>query len=279
MEEPFVGTEAVASGALTPYQLRSRYKPIMPGIHLARDAEVTPRVRGKAAWLWSRRQGVLAGRSAAAMLRVKWIDATAPANIIYRNRHCPRGVRTWTDRIEDDEIIHIGGIPVTTPARTALDIACREEKHEAIAQIDALMNATDLKCGDVELLAQRYPGRRGIRQVTPVLKLVDGGAESPRETWARVALIEAGFPRPQTQIPVYDDGGYVVAKIDMGWEEIKVGVDYEGAHHRTDPKQFRRDLWRHEEVAALGWIDVRIAKGDSRTALIRRVADARARRA
>ncbi len=35
---------------------------------------------------------------------------------------------------------------------------------------------------------------------------MDAGAQSPKETWLRLLLIDAGFPRPQTQIPVFDNG-------------------------------------------------------------------------
>ena len=278
MAVPFLGTEALASGQLTAYQLRSRYALIVPGVYVGRDTPITALLRAEAAWLWSRREGVLAGRSAAAMHRAKWVDAAAPAEILYNNRHCPNGIRAWADRLDEDEMMSVNGRSVTTPARTALDIACRNPRDAAVAQIDALANATDLKCADVELLARRYRGRRGIRRVAPVLDLVDGGAESPRETWVRLVLIEAGFPRPRTQIPVYDEGGYVVARLDLGWEDIKVAVDYEGAHHRTDPRQFRHDNRRNEEVAALGWLNVRITAEDTRVTVIRRVADARARR-
>lgn len=278
MDEPFIGSEAMATGQLTRYQLRSRYVPIAPDVYIARETPVTALLKAKGAWLWSRRAGVLAGRSAAALHRAKWVAAVAPAEILYDNRHSPKGIRAWADRIADDEIMSVNGMSVTTPARTALDIACRNPRDAAVAQVDALAHATDLKCADVELLAQRYGGRRGIRRVTDVLDLVDAGAESPRETWVRLVLIDAGFPRPATQVPVYDEGGYVVARLDLGWEDIKVAVDYDGDHHRTDRKQFRHDIRRNEEVAELGWINVRITAEDTRVTLMRRAADARARR-
>src|SRR5699024_9033826 len=117
------------------------------------------------------------------------------------------------------------------PARTALDIACRYRVDPAVAAVDALARATKLKMADVDLLVQRYAGRRGIKNARAALDLVDPGAESPRETGLRLILIRAGFPRPQTQIPVYDEYGALVAVLDMGWEDIKVAADYDGDHH------------------------------------------------
>ena len=202
MGEPFIGSEAIASGRLTPYALRSRFVTIHPDVYLPPDAELTASLRAKAAWLWSRRQGVVAGQSAAALHGAKWVDARRPAEVLWPNRRPAREIRTWSDRVADDEVEVVNGMRVTTPARTALDIACRYPPGKAVATIDALARATHLKMADVELLADRYKGRRGIRQARAVLDLVDPGAESPQETWLRLLVIRNGFPRPKTQIPV-----------------------------------------------------------------------------
>jgi hypothetical protein len=121
----------------------------------------------------------------------------------------------FADRIEEDEICVIDGMRVTTPARTALDLASRYPTGIAVAAIDALAQATDLKIADIELLMQRYRGRRGIRSARTAVDLVDGGAQSPKETWLRLLLIRAGFPRPQTQIPVRDEFGRIIAYLDL----------------------------------------------------------------
>lgn len=98
-------------------------------------------------------------------------------------------------RLAEDEVVEINRMHVTTPARTALDLACRNPTGRAVAAIDSLANATDLKVADVELLCQRYRGRRGVTRALAALNLVDASAESPRETWLRLLLLRAGFPR------------------------------------------------------------------------------------
>ena len=62
MGEPFIGSEAVASGRLTPYALRSQYVALYPDVYISRDAGITAGDRARAAWLWSRRRGVVAGQ-------------------------------------------------------------------------------------------------------------------------------------------------------------------------------------------------------------------------
>jgi very-short-patch-repair endonuclease len=123
------------------------------------------------------------------------------------------------------------------------------------------MNATDLKIVDVEAVARQHPGVRGLRQLRQTLDLVDGGSESPYESLTRLLLVQAGFPRPKTQIPVLDEYGLVFAIIDMGWEEWRVGVDFEGAQHWTDPKRRNWDVERYTVLPELGWIDVRLTSG------------------
>lgn len=265
-------------GRLTRHTLRSRYVAIHPDVYVPANAELTAVLRARAAWLWSRRRGVIAGRSASAVHGAKWVDGRAPAELLYAYRRPPKGIRTWSDRFDEDEIQMVDGMRVTTPARTALDIACRYPVNEAVALIDALARKTHLKMADVELLAERYKRRRGIRRAHIALDLVDPGAESPRETWLRLLLIRAGFPPPRTQIPVYDEWGQLVAVVDMGWEHIKVAADYEGDHHRTDRRTFNKDIKRLETLTELGWIDVRVTAEDTEGGIIARVSAAWQRR-
>jgi Protein of unknown function (DUF559) len=279
MTEPFIGSEAVASGALVKSALRTRYTRLFRDVYVSPDTELTPRLRGHAAWLWSGRRGIIAGLSASALHGAKWVDATAPVEIIHANRNPLLGIRIRGDAIDQDEVAVVEGIPVTTPARTALDLGCWYARGQAVAAIDALACATDLKMPDVDLLLQRYRGRRGIRQARAALGLVDAGAQSPKETWLRLLLVQAGLPRPQTQIPVHDEFGEPIAYLDMGWEELKVAVEYDGDQHRSDRRQYTWDIRRLEYLERLGWIVIRVVAGDRPADIVRRVRSALARRA
>ncbi len=279
MTDPFRGSEALAAGLLTPYELRSRYVALHKDVYVQRDSQLTAQLRAKALWLRSRGRGVLAGYSAAALHGSKWIGPELPAAIIYANsRRAPR-VQTWEDSIEPDEICVVEGMRVTTPERTALDLTSRYPKDAAVAAVDALIQATDLKMVDVEMLVARYCGRRGMKAARAALELVDGGAQSPKETWLRLLLTEAGFPRPQTQIPVRNEWGWTEAYLDMGWERIKVAVEYDGEHHLTNPYHVRKDIRRHEKVThRYGWIVVRVVGRDHPADVTRRVGEAYASR-
>jgi hypothetical protein len=280
MTDPFLGSEALTAGVLTPYELRSRYVAVHKDVYMPRDAALTAMLRAKACWLRSRRRGILAGYSASALHGAKWIDPTLPAAIIDTNRHTVAGVQTWEERIDVDEIEILADMRVTTPARTALDLARRLPLGAAVAAVDALTQATELKMADIDLLVDRYSGRRGVRAARAALALVDGGAQSPKETWLRLLLMRAGFPRPQTQIVVRNEWGWREAYLDMGWEDIKVAVEYDGDQHRSDRRQYVKDIRRLEMLdQRYGWLVVRVVAEDHPDDVIRRVHEARARRA
>jgi hypothetical protein len=279
MQEAFIGSEAMKSGALTRYQLRSRFVRLHPDVYIPPDMKITAATRARAAWLWSRRRGVVAGHSAAALHGANWVDDRAPAQLVYDHRRPPVGIDTWSDIVADDETQLVGDVPATTPARTAFDLACRNPVGKAVAAIDALARATRLKLADAELVADRYKGHRNVRRARRALTLVDAGAESPRETWLRLLIIDAGYPPPQTQMPVYGDYGELVAVVDMGWEDVKIALEYEGDHHRTDRRQFRKDIERFEVLPELGWITIRVMAEHTRGGILARLAAAWARRA
>lgn len=208
----------------------------------------------------------------------KWVEGRLPAQLLWENRHRPDGVETWSDSIAEDEVTVVDGIRTTTPARTALDIACRVRRDRAVAAIDALARATLVTTADVEFLAARYRGRRGIRRAMRTMALVDSGAESPRETWLRLILIGHGFPPPATQIPVHDEYGVLIAVLDMGWENLRIAAEYDGDHHRTDRRQFNKDIRRAENLREQGWLQIRVTAEDTEGEIVRRVRAAFARR-
>lgn len=273
MGEPFIGSEALRVGQLTRHHLRTAHVAVYPDVYVPAAIPLTAVGRAKAAWLWTGRQGIVAGQSAAALHGARWVDGRRPAEVLWHNRRAPRGVRVWSDSVAEDEVHTIRGVRVTNPERTALDIACRYPPRQAVAAVDALARATRMKIADVELLADRHKGRRGIRAARQALNLVDPGAESPQETYLRLMVIGNHFPRPQTQIPVWDCGA-LIAELDMGWEDMMIALDYEGDHHRATRDAFNKGIRRHDAVTELGWTDIRVTCNDTEGAIIARLTTA-----
>lgn len=271
VRQPFIGSEAVAAGDLTKTQLATRCRRVFPDVYTERDVTMNAESRARAGWLWARRRGVIAGFSAAALHGSKWVDDGQTVELLHTNRRTPPGIKTHRDRIEDDEIQLVADLPVTSPVRTALDIGCWYPTTTAVAGIDSLARVTELKAIDIDLLARRYAKRRGIVQARKAVELFDPGAQSPKESWLRIVLIEAGLPRPQTQIAVINEFGSAFAYLDMGWEEVKVAVEYDGEQHRNDRRQYSWDVRRLETLERLGWIVIRVLAGDRPAEIVRRV--------
>jgi very-short-patch-repair endonuclease len=243
----------------------------MPNVYLDKRVEPSFRQRTLAAYLWSRRQAVVSGLAASAMHGAKWIDDDSPVELIWRNARAPKGVVTRTDSVLAEEIQKLNGLALTTPERTAFDIGRRGRLDDAIARLDALAHATDFKVSGVEELAARHRHTRGLRHLEAALNLMDAGAESPKETWLRLLIIRAGYPRPRTQIPVLSPDGRRWYYLDMGWEDLKLAVEYDGDHHRTDRKRFAYQIERAEDIHERGWLVVTVAARHHRIDVLRRV--------
>ncbi|KUH86184.1 MULTISPECIES: type IV toxin-antitoxin system AbiEi family antitoxin [unclassified Mycobacterium] len=224
MEDVFVGTEAVASGALTRRQLRWNYRRMFPDVYSINAAKPQLAQRILGAWLWPKRHGVIAGAAAAVLHGARLVNQEVDVELIWRCGRPPHGIRVRNERIEADEIAEIAGLPVTTPERTALDLARHAPRDSAVVHLDALARATRLTASEVEPLLDRYRGSRAIWHAIEAVALMDDGSSSPRETLTRLALSDAGFPPPKTDFMVTDGG--CSTRVAMGYDAPMVGVDF-----------------------------------------------------
>ena len=181
--------------------------------------------------------------------------------MIYRCGRPPPGIIVRNERLDGDEITQVGCLLVTTVQRTAFDLARHRPRNEAVADLDALAQATGVKAVDVLTLVQRYPGARGTRRAATALGLMDAGARSPRETRLRLILVDEWLDPVRTQIKVTD--GSTVAYLDMGYDEPMIGLDYEGSHHSDDRPTYVYDIGRAEFVEQQGWHDIRVVNAHS----------------
>jgi hypothetical protein len=265
-----VGTDT----GLTKYELKRYYERVFPDVYVPKPWEPSLRDRTVAAWLWSKQRGIVAGAAASALHGAQWVDPTTTIELNWNNGRPPPGLLVRNETLAPDEVTKVAGIPVTTLARTAFDLGRHLPRDQAVARLDALKYATPYTVTDVTRLARRYPGARGLKSLRKALPLVDGGAASPRETWLRLLLIDAGLPRPTTQIPVVEGRGRLVRMLDMGWEEFMVGAEYDGDQHRTDRPQYAKDVRVKRKLNNLGWNVTYVIKEDRPDEIVKSVWDA-----
>lgn len=269
-----VASQALATGVLTRRELRRRYTKVHRNVYRRNDVQLDALGRAQAAWLWSDGRAVLVGHSAAALLGSKWIPADLPAEVSHPRGGSPKGIALCQNEFRDDELCVVRGIRCTTAARTAFDLGRRLTTEEAVIRIDALLNSTRVSVSAVEAIATRYPGARGVRRLREALDLVDGRAESPQESRLRLLLVQSGLPRPATQIPIADTFGVVRRRIDMGWPQWLVGVEYDGEQHFSSAVDYENDIVRLEFLAERGWTIVRVSSRQlrlERPAIVARV--------
>ena len=252
--DPIIGSEAIASGMLTRGELRWRFTALYPNVYVPKGTTPSLITRATAAWLWSGRRAVISGRTAAALYGVPWIPDTVPVELIAPNSKHPEGVIVRNERIAVDEIRICTGVPVTTPERTALDLARHLELVPAVAHLDALADITGLRKDDVWHLEERYPAARGMIAARQAIALMDAGSASRWETQVRLMLQGAsGIPTPRTRLHISD---LVLA---MGWPKWKVGIDC--ALRPTDEREF---------LERIGWTMVSALPRESRQSIVAR---------
>lgn len=276
MIEVFLGREALADG-LGRHELRRWYRQIFRGVYVPKNASPTLQDRAFGAWLTSDRTGVIGGVAASALHGADWVDDSQPIEVLVGERRRQSGLIVRMDRVATDEVTVVNGIPVTDPVRTAFDLGRHWGRAESLARLDALMRATRYRPEGVEEIMRRYGAVRGVRQLRELLPLVDGGAASPRESRLRLLLIDGGLPWPETQIPILD-GGVPIAYIDMGWRQLRLGVEYDGDQHRTDRRQYVKDMRRIPMLQRAGWEIIRVIAEDRPAEVLARVREAYERR-
>lgn len=165
-----------------------------------------------------------------------------------RREHCSGRRRGLLPR----DIQELHGLQVTTPLRTALDLARMLRSRSALAATDGLMRECGVTNAQMKAELGRFKGFRGVIQLRSIADLASPLAESAGESWTRMVLIEAGLPRPTLQHWVYEDG-LPVYRLDLAYVKAKVAVEFDGVDFHTSPEQRLADERRRAWLRARGW--------------------------
>jgi hypothetical protein len=149
-------------------------------------------------------------------------------------------------QISETDVTGRRGIRLTTPARTWCDLAPLLALGELVAAGDYLIfhERPIVSRADLAAAAEGHPGRRLRGKLQHALSLLSDRAESPKESILRVIVVTHGFPTPLVNVSIYDERGRFVARVDLLFEEYREIFEYQGDHHRTDIRQWRRDISR-----------------------------------
>lgn len=152
-------------------------------------------------------------------------------------------------------ICRVDGLAVTSPADTWCDLAGELDLTQLVVIGDHLAGSAGYVVPIDELRSTlRSRGRTpGSPVLLRALDMIRPRSRSPMETWARLLFADGGLPEPELNVRLLDDRGQWLGVPDFVWRGRRVAAEFDGDHHRTDPRQWRRDVLRREDILAAGW--------------------------
>lgn len=185
------------------------------------------------------------------------VDAMVPPGIVVPNMY---NVDGHTGLVRDD-VCDVNGLRVVHPERTFFDLAPALNLNSLVILGDAILRRWSTS-GQLTAKAITMTRRRGIVIARQALKLIRPGVDSPMETRVRLMLVRSGLPCPEVGVDVHDDAGGWLARPDLAYRELKIAIEYDGDHHRTEKHQWRRDRARDENMRHAGWIVITLTADD-----------------
>lgn len=161
-------------------------------------------------------------------------------------------------QLVDGDIVDVDGVPITSAPRLFVDLAALLTERELVVLGDALLRTGLATLPELSWRVHLAARRRGVVRAREALRHVDGRAQSVPESVVRHVIATGGLPAPVPQLQILDHFGRVVAHADLGYEEWKILIEYEGRQHSED-EQFGRDIERYSRMAADGWLVLRFS--------------------
>lgn len=196
-----------------------------------------------------------------------WVRDDSDIHVTYPSgRRAPdaEGVVGHQRRIADAEVVSLAGTRVTSLARTWCDLAAHLSLPDLVAVGDQLISnrAPKLDIADLERAVDQRVSRRGIQNLRAALKLLDPCSESRPESLMRLAVVFAGLPPVLANVDLRDSRGRFVARPDLQFADWPLVLEYDGDQHRTDQRQWRRDVGRLSAIEDLGIQVIRATADD-----------------
>jgi hypothetical protein len=154
--------------------------------------------------------------------------------------------------LQPGDVIRIEGVAVTTPLRTACDLARLRGRSSAYAALCMFAREHGITGADIAAVLPRYRGRRGVIQLRELAGRMTARCESPGEAWTLLALLDAGLPLPEPQV-VVDLAGFGRVRLDLAYRLIRVAIEYDGEEHHSSPEDVAYDEARRAALREAGW--------------------------
>lgn len=155
-------------------------------------------------------------------------------------------IRRVAGMLNRDVTIH-EGLPVTSPARTLLDLCAEADVREAERVLDEALVVREIvrrgELVDVVERARNHPGKALLRELIRD-RTESRLTESEAERRFLELVRKAGLPLPETQVPF--DG----FRLDFLWRELGVVFEIDGRRYHSSRSAFNNDRRKDAAVKA-----------------------------
>jgi hypothetical protein len=243
------------------YRITDRvFVPVHEEVYRSAGAPETRAQRLLAACLAVGEPSGVSHRAAAAVHQIWWMPDDFVEITVGRDRS-PELVGVTVHRIADLSarwIVQVDGVPVTTPARTLVDLGAVLPLGAVSTALDRAIGRKLVTYGEVRavLNAVGRKGRAGAGVIRRLLAQRLGRGPAPNGVLhARMARLvhRNALPEPVQEHTVLDDHGQFVGQVDFAYPELKYAIEVDGYEMHSSPRAFTHDRARQNDLVDLGW--------------------------
>lgn len=164
----------------------------------------------------------------------------------------------------------VDGVRVASPASLWAMLARTLTVHELVALGDAIVRrprrprhplreAPPAKGTLNQLKAAMDAGpRAGVAKLRAAYPLIRQGSSSVLESDQRLLMLRGGLPEPVLDHDVYSETGRFLGCSEIAYPRLRLAIECEGDQHRTDKRQWDRDIEKYQAYAEAGWVVLRM---------------------
>ncbi len=236
------------------------YADAQQAARLSRDDPARERLVSVAAAVATAGTGAVASHEDAALVhglalldrpRPEMCAVTVPPSPTLGRRPRAR-VHPHTAALPDAHIRYRDGIPVTSVARTVVDLARTLPFRSGVVVADSALHAFQVGKGELDGVVRDCARWPGIARARQVVAFSDALAESPFESIARVAFHDGGLPPPMLQVWIMGPD-HPIGRVDFLWDKHATIAEADGALKYADPDRARQQLKRDAELRRAGY--------------------------
>jgi hypothetical protein len=248
-------TLGVSHAQLRRLVARGLVRRVCRGVYAVTQAPDDLAFRARALGLVVSPSAVVTDRTAAWLHGVDILPRSAltippPVSVFQRpgTRSRRDGVASGERMLLPRDVVEVGGLAVTSPLRTALDLGRLLWRFDALGALDQFLRigvAADELLAEVE----RFKGFRGVVQLRFLASLADPRAESLAESALRLHWYDAGLPKPEPQWWVFDERGIALFRLDLALPEVLFAAEYDGTDFHSSDSDRAHDHGRRSWLA------------------------------